>query len=118
MAQCDLLFLLLAACATPPPASDPEALAEHRANNDPLEPANRSVHAFNEMLDRSVARPVAVGYREHIPRPVRRAIRNALNTLRSPVILVNDMLQAEPRRAGDTRGPFVLNATIGLGGRF
>lgn len=56
-----LLPVLLAGCATPPPASDPEALAEHRANNDPLEPANRAVHAFNERLDRAVARPVAVG---------------------------------------------------------
>ena len=42
------LMLLVAGCATPPPASDPEALAEYRANNDPLEPANRAIHAFNE----------------------------------------------------------------------
>jgi phospholipid-binding lipoprotein MlaA len=60
-------MLLVAGCATPPPASDPEALAEHRANNDPLEPANRAIHTFNERLDRAVARPVAVGYRRYIP---------------------------------------------------
>jgi phospholipid-binding lipoprotein MlaA len=113
-----VLLFLLAGCATPPPASDPEALAEYRANNDPLEPANRLVHAINERLDRAVARPVAVGYREHIPRPVRRGVRNALNNLRSPVILVNDMLQGEPRRAGDTLGRFLLNTTVGLGGIF
>lgn len=113
-----VLLLLLAGCATPPPASDPEALAEYRANNDPLEPANRSIYAFNERLDRAVARPVAVGYREHIPRPVRRGIRNVLNNLRSPVVLVNDMLQGEPRRAGDTLGRFLLNSTVGLGGIF
>src|SRR3712207_5622156 len=69
------LMLLVAGCATPPPASDPEALAEHKANNDPLEPANRAIHAFNERLDRAVARPVAVGYREYIPQIGRASCR-------------------------------------------
>jgi phospholipid-binding lipoprotein MlaA len=113
-----LLLLSLAGCATPPPASDPEALAEHWANNDPFESANRAIHAFNERLDRAVARPVAVGYRDYIPRPVRRGVRNVLNDLRSPVILLNDMLQGQSRRAGDTLGRIVLNSTLGLGGIF
>jgi len=111
-------MLLVAGCATPPPASDPEALAEYRANNDPLEPANRAMQSFNERLDRAVARPVAVGYRQYIPAPVRRGVRNVLNNLRSPVILMNDMLQGQSRRAGDTLGRFVLNSTLGLGGIF
>ena len=110
--------LLLAGCATPPPASDPEALAEYRENNDPLEPANRAVQAFNEGLDRAVVKPVAIGYREYVPRPVRRGVRNVLNNLRGPVILLNDMLQGEPRRAGDTLGRFLLNSTFGVAGVF
>ena len=112
------LVLFLAGCATPPPATDPEALAEYRANNDPIEPANRSLYSLNEWLDRRVTRPVAVGYRDYVPRPVRRGIRNALSTLRGPVILANDMLQGQPRRAGDTFGRFVLNSTLGLAGIF
>lgn len=112
-----LLFVLVG-CATAPPPSEPEALAEHRANNDPFEPTNRSIYSFNEWLDRSVTRPVAVGYREYIPRPVRRGIRNVLNNLRSPVILANDMLQGQSRRAGDTLGRFVLNSTLGVAGIF
>src|SRR3712207_8834852 len=63
---------------------------------------------------RAVARPVAVGYRNYIPGPVRRGVRNVLNNLRSPVVLVNDMLQGQSRRAGDTLGRFVLNSTLGL----
>ncbi len=113
-----LLLALLAGCATPPPATDPEALAEFRANNDPFEPANRGVHSLNEWVDGAVVRPVAVGYRNHVPRPVRRGVRNVLNNLRGPVILVNDMLQGQPRRAGDTLGRFVLNSTLGLAGLF
>jgi phospholipid-binding lipoprotein MlaA len=49
---------------------------------------------------------------------VRRGIRNVLNNLRGPVILANDMLQGQPRRAGDTLGRFVLNSTLGLAGVF
>jgi phospholipid-binding lipoprotein MlaA len=113
-----ILLLVVVGCATPPAASDPEAVAEYKTNNDPLEPANRAMYAANEWLDRSVARPVAVEYRNHIPRPVRRGVRNALNNLRSPVILVNDMLQGQPRRAGDTLGRFLLNTTFGVAGIF
>jgi phospholipid-binding lipoprotein MlaA len=111
-----VLLLALAGCATPPAASDLEAVAEYRTNNDPLEPANRAMYAANDWLDRSVARPVAVEYRNHVPRPVRRGIRNVLNNLRSPVILANDMLQGQPRRAGDTLGRFLLNTTFGVAG--
>jgi len=31
----------LAGCATPPPASDPDAVADFQQTNDPLEPTNR-----------------------------------------------------------------------------
>lgn len=113
-----MLLLALPGCATPPAASEPEVVAEYRTDNDPLEPANRAMYAANEWLDRSVTRPVAVEYRNHVPRPVRNSIRNALNNLRSPVILVNDMLQGQPRRAGDTLGRFLLNTTLGVAGIF
>ncbi|WP_052214005.1 VacJ family lipoprotein [Belnapia sp. F-4-1] len=113
-----LAVLSLAGCATAPPASDPEALAEYRAANDPLEPANRRVYEANEWLDRRLARPVAVEYRTRIPRPVRTGIRNLLNNLRSPIVLANDMMQGQSRRAGDTLGRFVLNSTVGVAGIF
>jgi phospholipid-binding lipoprotein MlaA len=116
--QATLAFLLFAGCATPPPATDPEAVAEFKANNDPLEPTNRFMHSINEWLDQSVARPVAVGYRDYVPRPLRGGIRNVLNNLRNPVILANDMLQGQQRRAGDTLGRLVLNTTLGLAGIF
>ena len=37
----------LAGCATPPPASDPDAVADYKETNDPLEPTNRAIYAFN-----------------------------------------------------------------------
>jgi phospholipid-binding lipoprotein MlaA len=113
-----LLALLLAGCATRPPASEPEELAEFEQTNDPAEPTNRRLYAVHQGIDRVVLRPVAVAYRDVVPRPVRSGIRNVLGNLRTPVVLVNDMLQGEPRRAGDTLGRFFINSTLGLGGLF
>lgn len=107
-----------AGCATPPPPDDPEAVAEFRQTNDPLEPFNRTMYGVHQGIDKTVLVPLARGYRAAVPEPVRDGVRNVLGNLRSPVILANDMLQGEPRRAGDTLGRFVINSTLGLGGIF
>jgi phospholipid-binding lipoprotein MlaA len=111
-----LALLALAGCATRPDPTDPEAVAEFQQNSDPIEPFNRTMYTVHEGIDRVVLRPVAVGYRAVVPQPVRNGVRNLLGNLRSPVILVNDVLQGEPRRAGDTLGRFLINTTLGLGG--
>lgn len=111
-------LLAVTGCATRPPADDPEAIAEFRENNDPAEPFNRRMYGVHDAIDRNVLRPVAVGYRQVVPGPVRLGVRNVLGNLRSPVILLNDMLQGNPQRAGDTLGRFVVNSTVGLGGIF
>jgi phospholipid-binding lipoprotein MlaA len=108
----------LAGCATRPPATDPEALAEFKEQNDPAEPFNRSMYSVHQKIDRFVLRPVAVGYREVLPAPVRQGISNVLGNLRTPVILLNDILQGEPGRAGTTLGRFVINSVAGIGGIF
>lgn len=111
-------LLALGACATRPPATDPEALAEFEETNDPAEPFNRRMYAVHQAIDRNLLRPVAVGYRAVVPAPVRTGIRNVLGNLRTPVVLANDMLQGEQRRAGDTLGRFLINSTLGFGGIF
>lgn len=110
------VLALLAACATPPPVTDRDALAEFNANNDPAEPFNRAMFALNQGLDTVVMRPATMAYRTLVPQPARTGLRNALRNIRTPVILLNDMLQGEPRRAGNTLGRFVVNTTLGLGG--
>jgi phospholipid-binding lipoprotein MlaA len=109
---------LLAGCATPPPASDPEALAEFRANNDPLEPTNRVLYAINNGLDTAIVRPAAHAYRAVLPERVRNGVHNALTNMNAPIQLANDMLEGKPRRAGDTAMRFVINSTLGLLGIF
>jgi len=112
------MMLGLGACATRPDPTDAEAVAEFRANNDPLEPLNRASFFVNDGVDTLVLRPAAEAYRIFIPPEVRTGVRNVLGNLRTPVILVNDLLQGETQRAGNTVGRFVLNTTLGVGGIF
>lgn len=109
-----LAALSLGGCAARP--TGPEDRAIYRETNDPFEPMNRSVFWFNEKLDVVFLRPVAIGYRKALPRGVRAGIGNFLDNLESPVILLNELLQGEWQRAGDTAGRFMANTILGLGG--
>jgi phospholipid-binding lipoprotein MlaA len=113
-----LIVASLAGCATPPPADDPDAVADFKQTNDPLEPTNRVLYKVNQGLDFVLLRPLAVGYEWAVPPYVRARVHNVLGNLSSPVVLANDMIQAKPRRAGDTLARMVINTTVGLGGIF
>lgn len=110
--------LVLSACAVQPPASDPDAVAEFKQNNDPIEPANRVFYKINDGLDTYILAPVARGYRRVVPGGVRRPIHNILANISSPAVFANDVLQTKPRRAGDTLMRFLINSTAGVGGLF
>lgn len=108
--------LFLGGCATRPSLADPEAVAEFRATNDPLEPLNRVSAGVTYALDTLLLRPAAEAYSIFVPPEARTGIRNALGNLRSPVILANNLLQGEVQQAANTVGRFLLNSTLGLGG--
>jgi phospholipid-binding lipoprotein MlaA len=110
--------LLATGCATRPPATDPDAVAEYQANNDPLEPTNRFLYRVNDVIDVNVLQPVARGYRYAVPGGVRRSIGNAVRNVSSPIRFANDVLQGHPRYAAETVTRFVVNSTVGLGGFF
>jgi phospholipid-binding lipoprotein MlaA len=84
--------------------------------NDPLEPLNRAIFAFNEAFLDIILGPVSQVYEAVLPALVREGIRNILNNLATPVVLANDILQGEPQRAMETLGRAVVNSTIGMGG--
>lgn len=109
---------LLTACATPPPASDPEALADFRQTNDPLEPTNRFFYRVNNTLDTYILAPVARGYVYVVPARARTGVHNVLANITSPVLLANTIMEGKPRRAGDTFMRFLINTTVGVGGIF
>lgn len=84
--------------------------------NDPYEPINRPIFAFNDALDRYAVRPVAVAYRDTVPDPIRDRVTNALRNLNTPVILINELLQGDFEGAEVAAARLFINSTLGLGG--
>jgi phospholipid-binding lipoprotein MlaA len=101
----------LAGCTT---TSNPDSLAQ----NDPYEPTNRQIFAFNQGLDKHVALPVAKFYNHAVPEFARDRIHGVLDNLGKPVTFANDVLQGEAERGLQTFGRFTLNTTLGIGGMF
>lgn len=99
---------LLSACAAP---SGPDAI------NDPFEPANRSVHAFNKGVDRALVGPASKGV-GIVPEPVRRGIDNLADTLALPGDIANNLLQLRVADAGQNTLRLGVNLTFGLAGLF
>ena len=100
--------LSVAACAT---HGDAES-----SLRDPWEKVNRATFDFNIKMDDAIGKPVAMAYREVLPKPVRDGIRHFTDNLNSPVTLVNDLLQGEFARAQVTLVRFLVNTTIGISG--
>jgi phospholipid-binding lipoprotein MlaA len=104
-----VLAAALAGCAMTP--ASPEALAA----NDPLEPSNREIFAFNRVLDRLLFIPTVQRYRS-LPEGVRQVLHNFLGNLSQPTVGVNDLLQGKPGAAGKAAGRFVVNSSLGVAG--
>jgi phospholipid-binding lipoprotein MlaA len=109
-----VLLPILGGCATVP--SDPAARAVFRANNDPLEPLNRRIFAFNQGVDQVLLKPISKAYVALLPQLGRDAVRNFLENLNEPIVFANDALQGRFRPAGTTACRFAINTTAGLAG--
>jgi len=103
-----LALLLLVGCAS--------QAGTKRDPRDPWEPMNRATYRFNDKFDRAIARPVARTYRRVTPRFVQTGVTNFLDNLQYPIVMVNDLLQAEFRPFAQDTGRLLLNTTLGLGG--
>jgi len=85
---------------------------------DPIEGANRMVFSINRAVDIIAIRPIAVLYRDWMPKPAQRGLHNLLSNLGEPVTAINEVVQGEPGRAATTMGRFLVNSTIGIAGLF
>lgn len=101
-----LLLGLLAGCAT----------TDMGTPGDPLERMNRATHRFNDSVDRAVLKPVATGYRNHVPQVIRTGVNNFLDNLAFTTTIVNDFLQLKIKDTLVDLGRFTVNTTLGIGG--
>lgn len=111
-----LFLLMIPGCAAVP--TDPHALEVYRQNNDPLEPLNRQIFAFNRRADEYVMRPISKGYRAITTETVRKNVRTFFANLRTPVTIINDILQFDLKKAGQSLSRFTINSTLGFFGIF
>lgn len=86
------------------------------ANNprDPIEGFNRSVFAFNEGIDKAVLKPVAKGYDNVMPTPVKTGVANFFGNVADVFIGVNNVLQGKVIDGASDLGRVVVNSTIGI----
>lgn len=96
--------------------------------NDPYEPVNRRVHAFNAALDARVIAPAGRALKgSPAPRPraqavgqdgpsLMSAVANVGSNLSLPGKVVNHLLQGRPEPAVRNTFRFLINTTLGLAG--
>lgn len=86
--------------------------------NDPLENFNRGVYSFNDALDRAILKPIATGYKNVVPQPIRTGVSNFFNNFSYPLVILNDLLQGKFGQAFSDTGRFLVNTTVGILGIF
>jgi ABC-type transporter lipoprotein component MlaA len=115
---------LLAGCGPSAPPPQNQRTQVSRAPlapdflEDPAEPLNRGVGAFNAALLIGVMDPSARVYQAIVPSPVRKSIGNFAHNITYPGRLINVTLQGRWQDAGDDSARFLTNTTLGVGGLF
>ncbi|WP_299195981.1 VacJ family lipoprotein [uncultured Erythrobacter sp.] len=82
----------------------------------PVAAFNETSYRITQDLDSAITGPLAYGYRDGLPGPIRDGLGNVVRNLREPVNFLNFLLQFKIGDAFETLGRFAINSTIGLGG--
>jgi ABC-type transporter lipoprotein component MlaA len=104
--------------ATNAPAQAHQEVILPKTTPDPMEPVNRAMWSFNTELMNHVFEPVGDAYRHEVAKPVRTSIGNFGRNLAYPDRVINDLLQAKWRPAGQETERFLCNTVLGLAGFF
>jgi len=84
---------------------------------DCFEKVNRGIFSFNQVLDKTIFKPLAKGYRM-FPQPIRSGTSNALTNIGNVVTIPNNLLQGQFKDAGINSARLVINSTLGIAGIF
>lgn len=85
---------------------------------DPMLQLNAQSFEVVQDVDEALVGPVAMAYKDAVPKPVRHGLRNFLRNLTEPIVALNFLLQLKPGKAAETVGRFAINSTLGIGGLF
>ena len=85
---------------------------------DPYESTNRKIYNFNDSIDRNFFQPLARGYVNITPDPVRSGVTNFFSNVGYINVIANDLLQGKVGQFAEDTGRFVINSTVGIGGIF
>lgn len=85
---------------------------------DPLIRMNRVIFKFNDVAYRHLLIPLGKGYMRLLPDPAHRSVGNFFHNIKTPIYVVNDVLQLKPKPLGRHLSRFVVNSTVGLAGLF
>ena len=84
--------------------------------NDPLEPINRKIFTFNHYFDKYALGPTARLYKNYIPAPIQRGIKNFNTNLQKPISTISSLILLEPKNAFYNLRSFTIDTTFGLFG--
>lgn len=106
-----LALSVICACATSGCATRPD-----RNPDDPLENVNRVTYQFNDVLDRTIAKPAAKAYNAVTPSPVRTMVNNFFSNIGDATVMANDLLQGHVTDGTEDLMRIVMNTFLGIGG--
>lgn len=104
-----VLGLFLTGCAS-------TKTSDQNGPYDPLEPMNRAVFNFNEMVYDNVFDPVARGYKKVTPDPIELVVGNFFSNLNDVVVITNSVLQLNYKSALASSTRLLINTTFGIFG--
>ena len=93
----------------------PSVTVTYNDPRDPFEGFNRAMWDLNYLyFDKYLFRPVAHGYNDYIPLPVKTGVDNFVRNFEEPNSMVNNALQGKWAWSANAGGRFTINSTIGL----
>lgn len=128
LAKLALVSLLLVGCATSPGESEQDVLSEssdieptvvsYGNFNDPLIRMNRVIFDANDLVYRNALIPASRVYINLVPDSARNRVTDFFANLKTPIYLVNNLLQGSPERSVRNLLRFSINSTLGIAGLF
>ncbi len=104
---CILIIAMLSGCAGLSNKSDFDP-------RDPFENANRKIFKFNDVIDKNVLKPLAVGYENMIPEIIRKGVSNFFGNLADLVTTIQHFLQLDFDKTSSSASRFFINSTVGI----